>query len=185
MRIYTLIAQLLLGSLLLAPAAAYAESSVALSANADVEFTPVVITQGEVGATSSTQTTGTASAQADFEARVRAIMKKDSNISAVVLSEDAVALTYRQRAKLFGFITVHVPVRVSVHASGNTAVKYPWYSFLMATDGTALKVRTEAVADQYVGTTTKSSAAFSSDAEIRLLNALHATLLSQAGAEAD
>lgn len=160
-----------------------------LYGSARLKERPIIVTREGIDMVSSTsnKAQGEVSVQIsspkdreELKAVVETIMKKDPNVVAVVLSEDEVMFSYRQPVKLFGFVRLYVPVRVSIDASGKTSVQYPWYGPLLSSEKTALVVRTEAVADTHVSSETRSRSLFSLETEARLLRALHATLESQA-----
>ncbi len=58
-------------------------------------------------------------------------------------SEDNVAVTSKQHAKLFGFIPVTVNATAVVDANGRVKVKFPWYAFLMVTNKADLESKIE------------------------------------------
>ncbi len=83
---------------------------------------------------SNSVTSANVKTRADLSGFVAAQMKSDNNISAVESASDSVAVTYKQKARLFGFIPVTVNATANVDASGNVTLSFPWYAFLMATN---------------------------------------------------
>jgi hypothetical protein len=75
----------------------------------------------------------------DLNTYADAAMHSDSNIQNVQLSNTAVAMTYSEPGKLFGFIPVSLSTKAAVDASGNVTVSYPWYHFLVSTNDANLK----------------------------------------------
>lgn len=174
-----------------ADATSATSASAALGIDAALDFKPIVVTQqsarAEVVADDETilERTGTSTSPSEtVRAHAALVAQNDANVKAIALASDKVSISYRQPAKLFGFITIHVPVHVSVEASGETKVSYPWYRFLMATDQAGIAVRTKAIADRHVSAKVKSDAAFSAQVEMQLIDSLQTMLKSEAEARA-
>jgi hypothetical protein len=62
------------------------------------------------------------------------LLLDDENAKKIELGNDEVQLTYRTRARLFGFIPVLVSATATVDEDENVRVDYPWYSFLSSTN---------------------------------------------------
>lgn len=74
-----------------------------------------------------------------------------------VNSDDSVAITYQQPAKLFGIFPTSLPGEVDVDAQGNASVHLPWYSVFYATDASSVQASV-ANAVQQSGVTLGASA---------------------------
>src|SRR3989344_2041596 len=95
------------------------DTSVQTSGNINVAGDTVVITRADIKAdtvTTSSVAPASVKTNADLSGYVAAQMKADENISAVESASDSVAVTYKQKAKLFGFIPVKV--NATAEASG-------------------------------------------------------------------
>ncbi|MDB5238100.1 MAG: hypothetical protein JWM46_370 [Candidatus Kaiserbacteria bacterium] len=84
---------------------------------------------------------------ADLKAYVASQMKSDSNLSAVEANSSDVAVTYKQRGRFLGFIPVTVKATAMVDQNGQVSLKYPWYTFLTATDRADLQAKLQASVD--------------------------------------
>lgn len=148
----------------------------ASATNTTDEVGTIVITRDSIEPAS-------ASGTSSVRAQASALAAHDATVSKVELSSSKVSLTYHEPAKLFGFIVVSVPVTVSVDATGSANVEYPWYSFLLATDRVGLGVEAQAAAQSVIGTTSGSSAStkLSGRTQVRILDALHVLLQTEAG----
>lgn len=149
----------------------------AAEVDADVATNPVVITRTSLESKAGIETA--AAAPSPLEAYAHSLVQEDANVSAVVLSSNNVALSYRMPAKLLGLFSVNVPVTVSANASGKMEVSYPWYSFLLSTDRVALSIRAEAAAANALSAHVASETELSALDQVRLMNSLHMTLKSQ------
>ncbi|HUQ30100.1 MAG TPA: hypothetical protein VM103_01115 [Candidatus Paceibacterota bacterium] len=171
-----LVALLVTAALPIAPQVTYAapeQTRIALAA-LDVSL----------GTTEESGTATTVSSEAALETHAMTLTKSDENLEAVALSSDKISLSYREPAKLFGFITLHVPIQVTVTASGEAKVHYPWYSFLMATNQAGIAVRTQAITDQHLSGEETATTTFSTETKTRLVDSLHAMLKSEAAVHA-
>ncbi|MEJ0054064.1 MAG: hypothetical protein WDN10_05100 [bacterium] len=77
-----------------------------------------------------------------------ATLKGDTDLEGVEFSGDHVAVSYKERAHLFGFIPLWVTARAQANADGSVKVSYPWYGFLMSTasDDIEAQVKADATA---------------------------------------
>lgn len=181
-----------------------ADADATLEANAVVEIQPVIITRAEVDAGTVQATASSPSAvttRAALSGYVAAEMKADKNISSVEAASDSVAVSYKQSAKLFGFIPVTVNATATVDASGNVTVSYPWYAFLMATNKSDLEARiqnqvsadvnldasanAEANADASASAeaTAEAAAELTAEAQAKIVAAVKAAMQAQLNAE--
>ena len=131
-----------------------ADADATMEANAGVSIQPLIITRAHVDGGAVTATVSSPSAvktQADLSGYIAAEMKADKNISSVESASGEVAVTYKQPAKLFGFIPVTIAATATVDASGNVEVSYPWYAFLMVTNESDLEARIQDSVDATLG----------------------------------
>lgn len=137
----------------------------------ETESAPIVMTRSDL------QATGTATTAEDgtLSAHVRSRLAADARIDSVALSAQQVSLTYRVPTKLFGFIPVETPLRVTVRANGTTTVSYPWYGFLLTGNQAGLTLRAQAAA-QAVIATPPASDTLSAQTQSTLLDSLTAAL---------
>ena len=70
------------------------------------------------------------SSSADLEAYTSYMLHENENIQRAEFNENTVSVWYSVPAKLFGFMSVDMPVEVRADASGTVDIKYPWYSFM-------------------------------------------------------
>ncbi len=139
------------------------------------------------------------STDADARAYANEIMKNDNKIVDATVNDDTVTLSYRAPAKFLGFLPITMTVTAEADQSGNVTVSYPWYSFLVKSNGAALHASAEAKAHaaaqsaifrETATTTTASSTAsttvsVSMNARIKalLIDALHAAFKAQVQSE--
>ncbi len=124
------------------------------------------------------------SADARLRSAVNAIAAEDANVSAVSVSESEVMLAYQQPAELFGFISITVPVKVAIEASGKAEVRYPWYRFLLATNQESVEARVDALVREQVDASAGADASIKAEAALELVESLHAVLQSEAAVSA-
>src|SRR3989344_3384943 len=120
------------------------EANAAVEAKTTIAIQPLFITRADIEAGTVKATVSSPSSvttQTDLSGYVAAEMKADTNVSSVEATSDSVAVTYKQQAKLFGFIPVIVDATAPVDAGGSVTVSYPWYAFLMVTNKSDLKAR--------------------------------------------
>lgn len=115
---------------------------------------PLVMSRDDLRVT----TTASAEEDGSLAAHVRARLAADTHIDSVALSSKQVSLTYRVPAKLFGFIRVETPLRITVSASGATTVSYPWYGFLLTGNQAGVTLRAQSAAQSVLATPTISDA---------------------------
>lgn len=147
----------------------------AAEVDANVATNPVIVTRASLATSVTTEST----ASSTLETRANAIAEGDENVSAVVLSKEEVALSYRTPAKLLGIVTVDIPVTVSVDAAGAVEVSYPWYSFLFSTNRAALAIRAQAALENTFAARVESTSTLSAQEQLRLIDSLHTALKSQ------
>ena len=177
-----------------------ADAGATIQANAGVTVQPLIITRGDVDAGTVKATVSSPSAvttQADLSGYIAAEMKADANIWKVEAASDNVAVTYEQRAKLFGFIPVTIDATATVDANGNVEVSYPWYAFLMVTNKADLEARIQnqvsanvdldasanVEANAGASASAEAAAQLSAEAQARIVAAVKAAMQAQLEAQ--
>jgi hypothetical protein len=88
----------------------------------------------------TTQSAGvTVSSTTDLDLYTRTVTEQDASVENVVVKEDSVAVSYREPAKILGFIPTELIVTVEVENNGTVSVRYPWYAFLAGKNAGELK----------------------------------------------
>jgi len=177
-----------------------ADASVTTEANAGVTIQPLIITRGDVDAGRVEATVLSPSAvktRAELSGYAAAEMKADSNIASIEAASDNVAVTYKQSAKLFGFIPVTIDATATVDANGNVEVSYPWYAFLMVTNKADLEARIQnqvsanvdldasanVEANAGASASAEAAAQLSAEAQARIVAAVKAAMQAQLEAQ--
>ena len=158
-------------------------ASGAASGEASVDVAPLIITRIDIdsGAVKATVSSpASVHSQADLSGYVASEMTSDSNIAAVESASDSVAVTYKQHAKLFGFIPVTVDATATVDAEGNVDVDYPWYAFLMVTNRGSLEAKIQDRVDATLSASASASANAAVDASAAANAAAELTAQEQA-----
>lgn len=114
---------------------------------------PVMITRSDIE--NNTVVSGSADSSTvlndtDLSGFIAAQIKGDTNVDAIQSTSDSVAVTYKVPAKLLGFIPMNVAATAVVNADGSVTVNYPWYGFLLSTDGN-LNARVEGAVQSVLG----------------------------------
>ncbi len=89
----------------------------------------------------------TVSTNADLSSYISSEIAADPNLQKVQATDDALSVTYKIPAKLFGIIPVSVNATALVDSSGTVNVTYPWYVFLVSTDRADLESRVQSRVD--------------------------------------
>ena len=148
-----------------------ADINATMETTAALDVTPLLITRVDVDA-GTVQATMTSPSEvrthADLSGYVAGQMKADSNISSVSAASDSVEMSYKQHAKLFGFIPVTVDAKATVDGSGNVSVSYPWYAFLMATNKSDLEADIQSRVSTDLNVAVSSSGQASAESAARL-----------------
>ncbi|MBU1293045.1 hypothetical protein KJ819_03215 [Patescibacteria group bacterium] len=79
------------------------------------------------------QSASEVSSNDSFRAYAENSLKSDAQFEGVVMNENGMDITYMREARFLAVIPSQMSVRVHVDDNGAVSVKYPWYSFLMAT----------------------------------------------------
>ncbi len=114
----------------------------------------------------------------DVKSHSEAAMKADTDLTAVENASDSVSVSYREPAKLFGFIKVHVSATAEARADGSVSVTYPWYAIIMTKDRVGLENSVKA----HVGTAASADSTLSANTRIHLIDLLQAGLREHAEA---
>jgi hypothetical protein len=161
------------------------------SGSVSLGILPIVITRAEVEANAIASNTKPAievKSNDDLSGYVAAQMSYDNNISTVSASSNHVAVTYKQAAKLFGFIPVKVDTTATVNADGSVSISYPWYVFLASTSKADLqskiegKVRGDLSANASAGLSTNEQAKLVNDVKSAMQQQLTADVNASASA---
>ena len=177
-----------------------ADASATIEANAGVSIQPLIITRAHIDSGAVAATVSSPSGvktQADLSGYIAAEMKADKNISSVEAASGEVVVTYKQPAKLFGFIPVTIAATATVDASGNVEVSYPWYAFLMVTNESDLEARIQsrvsadvnldvsanAEANADANATAEATAQLTAEAQAKVVAAVKAAMQAELNAE--
>lgn len=122
---------------------------------------------------------------ADLSGFVASTINADENVARVETSADKVSVTYKQNAKLFGFIPVTLDATATVDAEGTMDVKYPWYAFLAVTNEADLEADLQSRVDSVfaLGANAEASAELGASTQAHLINEIRAVMA--AGLDAD
>ncbi len=146
-----------------------ASSDTSASGSSDgVDLGVIVITRADIAAgttASGSVSPASVKTQVDLSGFIASQVKADDNVSQVEASADTVSVTYKQNAKLFGFIPVTLDATATVDAEGNVDISYPWYAFLAATDKAELEGRIRDNVDATLGVSGSASTSASANAE--------------------
>ncbi|MBV9349759.1 MAG: hypothetical protein JO026_03335 [Patescibacteria group bacterium] len=112
------------------------------------------------------------SSDAALATYAKAVVKSDDNVGSVATGPDHVAVTYKQRAWLFGFIPTTVNTEADVTSDGKVSVHYPWYAFLMKTTKSSLENRIHASLSADMGANANASGSFNARTEAMLVSSL-------------
>lgn len=103
---------------------------------------------------------------AEMRSYISAEMNEDANLESVEVADDAVEVTYKQKARLFTLIPVTVKATAIVRTDGDVKVSYPWYSFLMSTDKAELETKIQKRVSGLVDAMADVSAALDASASV-------------------
>lgn len=123
-----------------------ASGSAGIGGSVSTALKTILVTRADVDNGSVTATSDNAASvrsENDLRGYVAAQLESDSNIEAIELASHSVAVTYKEKARLFAVIPVTVDATATVDANGNVEVSYPWYSFLMSTGKDELEAKIE------------------------------------------
>ena len=142
----------------------------------------ITVTRADVSSGESAQVTiSTPSAvktSADLSAYASGVVEGDKNVDAVAASEDSVSVSYKQSAKLFGFIPIFLSATATVDSTGEVSIRYPWYAFLATTNSASLQssVKAATAATTAANTSADASAELSAAAQAKLIDEVRAAM---------
>ncbi len=70
---------------------------------------------------------------ANLESYAASTIRKDERLESVEVKDDSLLLSYRKDTRFLGFLPGSMRAHVTVDASGDVSVRYPWYAFMMST----------------------------------------------------
>lgn len=170
-------------------AAVTAETNAGAKAESDagVAVGPITITASDVDETQvSITSTAQVDSEADLNAYARGVVKTHADVRDVVLSETEVAVSHKQKARLFGILPITVYARTQVTSDGSVETKFPWYTFASAKKAAiesrvAAAVRTSLPS---VSAEANASAKFSAQMQAVILEKTVAAMQAEAAADA-
>lgn len=148
---------------------------------------PITITASDVDATQVTITsTAEVDSEADLDSYARGVVKTHADVRDVVLSETEVAVSHKQKARLFGILPITVYARTQVTSDGTIETKFPWYAFASAKKAAiesrvATAVRTSL---PNASAEANASAKFSAQTQAEILEKTVAAMQAEAAADA-
>lgn len=99
--------------------------------------------------TAGSASADTVNTDGDLESYAAATLRDHESLENVDVTEDHVSLSFKEDARLFGFIPLTMTSRLMADANGNVTIVRPWYSFMvMGTterSTTDLKARVQAI----------------------------------------
>ncbi|MBI5134257.1 MAG: hypothetical protein HZA81_02620 [Candidatus Taylorbacteria bacterium] len=154
------------------------DEGVAAGASVSAKSGTVVVTKGDVEGEEPSETLDPmeVSATADFEAYARSVVASDDNVLKIESGPEKVSVWYREPAKFIGIVPVTVSTRATVYAGGEIEIDRPWWAALFVTGENTEDIETDLTATAGAIARTEASAALSSNAQARLVNALRAVL---------
>jgi hypothetical protein len=154
-------------------------SDVSANSNTDLSA-PLIVTRADVDSNAVTASSATADSvrtKDDLSGYVAAQMKSDANVSSVDTASDHVALTYKEPAKLFGFIPVTIDTTATADASGNVTISYPWWAYLATKDNADVQAKVQDGVNATLGTNASATANANAQASAQLTAAQQAKLI--------
>lgn len=110
----------------------------------------------------------TVNSRESLQAFATSTVSADENIEALVITDEYVEITYKERGKLFAIMPITFDVTATAYADGRVEVDYPWYAFLMADNGAEVEAGIEsAVSAVLNGRATTTDATVGGDANIQ------------------
>jgi hypothetical protein len=92
----------------------------------------VIVTREDLdGASTAPVSSDSVSSKTELTGYIKSVLSKNETVTAVATGPSKTDVTIRQKARLFGFIPVHIKARTSVATDGRVGVSYPWYKFLI------------------------------------------------------
>ncbi len=150
-----------------------------LSTGASLDLTRASV---ESDASTGAMNSEAVSTDDDLSAYAKSTIASDDNVERITAASDSVAVSYREPARLFGFIPMHIPATADADASGAVRIHYPWYRFLVATNSADLQSSVESRVHASLAGNAKVSGGFSASDRARVIAALHSALQAEADA---
>lgn len=154
---------------------------------AGVAVGPITITASDVDATEVSITSTTeVDSEADLNSYARGVVKTHADIRDIVLSETEVAVSHKQKARLFGILPITVYARTQVTSDGIVETKFPWYAFASAKKAAIESRVATAVQTSLPNVTAEAnaSAKFSAQTQAEILEKTVAAMQAEAAADA-
>lgn len=148
---------------------------------------PITITASDVDATQVTiSSTAEVDSEADLNSYARGVVKAHADIRDIVLSETEVAVSHKQKARLFGILPITVYARTQVTSDGTIETKFPWYAFASAKKAAIESRVATAVHTSLPNMTAEAnaSAKFSAQTQAEILEKTVAAMQAEAAADA-
>jgi hypothetical protein len=147
---------------------------------------PITITASDVDETQVTiSSTSEVDSETDLNSYARGVVKAHADIRDISLSETEVAVSHKQKARLFGILPISVYARTHVESDGNVEVKFPWYAFASAKKA-AIESRVSAAVRSSlpsVNADASASAKFSAQTQAEILEKAVAAMQAEAAAD--
>ena len=156
--------------------------SAGVSSGTDTGFS---LTRSDASVTSSSGATVSASSvntESDLEAYAASTLRANDSIDGVDVASDRLSLSFKEDARLFGFIPHTVTSRVEVSGDGSVRVMRPWYSFLVA--GLSVDTKTTIESRVKSAMNEEASGSFSSRSQARVIAEIASALGSSVDAQA-
>lgn len=120
-----------------ANASSDSDSDDATNATWEVDATgPTIILAADVDGDTeidmSVKSSAAVNSKATLNTYAKTVVKADTDIRDVSLSENEVAVSHKEYARLFGILPIKVYARAYVKSNGSVQVKFPWYAFARA-----------------------------------------------------
>lgn len=137
---------------------------------------PFTILRSSLGAGAQTApaTADAVATDADLNAYASGVMRADDRIEAVAFTDEKVEVRYGAPGRLLGIFPITMTVRAEVASDGTVAVSYPWYRFLVASDGGA-DIESE-LSSRIDAATLSSGTSLTVAAKARLVDEIRAAL---------
>lgn len=162
------------------------------NAGIDLGLGSVIVTRADVTGNAVAATNSDWSqvrSDADLSGYIAAHIANDENIERVQVSTTNVAVTYKQQARLLGFIPTTIKATAMVEGDGDVSVSYPWYGFLYATtDNSAdVEAKVKARVDAMLRASGNASgdASLNSGGDVRATGNAQASVATEANATAE
>lgn len=159
-----------------------ADSQATIEINTD----PIVITASDIDETEVTiASTAEVNSKASLDSYARGVIKANADIRDVIITDEHVAVSHREHARLFGILPIKVFARAYVSNDGSVEVKFPWYAFASAKKA-ALESRIQAAVSSSVSASANAKLSAKTQAEMlaKTVAAMKAEMDAEAQAKA-